>query len=515
MGWNSVATLGIYSLALEGAGVNATESAAAAQKIMDKADEMVSDIANSPMRLPAISFYWGSNGDVAASAATLLAAFKLTGDSAYIKAAGEVADYFFGKNPLNRSYVTGLGHNAPRNPHARILIADGIADPIPGYVVGGPNGSGGDSPLDRLVNQGCAAAKCYTDVTGSYASNEIAINWQGPLTLLVGAVEATLGGKPTLPANQDFAPAIITQATPGLTVTLSPAKASYTSGEKVSVSVTESDKVKFKGWIGDLGGSVKDTTITVTGDLFIKALGVEYDKNLVKNPNFKDSIKFWSASPYIAKQGAYGTTTWGADTSLQIKVFELGKQLEHVYAVQQGLTLVQGVQYTIEVEAKGGYVRDLGIKLIADGTVMAQRTAVLSLRYYKYAYSFTAPRTSENVALHLEAGLDSNLVNIKSVKLYATTKPLAADELVDGVLPRLRTHNLGAKIQGNYLHFAGLPAANAQVEIFDRAGRKLAHSSELTPVVALTELLPHHHSGVLWVRVRQGSSQQVLPWIKP
>ncbi|NLB63311.1 MAG: hypothetical protein GX801_04300 [Fibrobacter sp.] len=513
VGWNSVASLGIYSLALEAKSIDKDLGDSLAEVVLAKADAMLTEIEKSPMRLPNLSFYWGSNGAVASAAATLLVAHKLSDDLSYLKAAGEMADYFFGKNPLNRSYVTGIGYNYPRNPHARILIADKIPEPIPGYVVGGPNGSGGDGPLDRLINTGCASAKCYTDDTKSYASNEIAINWQAPLVLLIGAVEATLGENESLAKGEVFAPVVLAQSSAGLNVELEPQKDSYQIGDSVRVKVKESGDIKFKDWIGDLAGNSGDTSFEVTGDMWLKALGVEYEKSILKNRKFTDSINHWKSSPYNSKQDAYGDAKWGEDSSLQLKTYEIGKQLGQVYTAQHGLTLVKGVDYTIEVEAKSNNVRDLGIKL-SDGTnLFAQRTAVLSARYYKYAYSFKAPRSSENVSLHLEVGLDTSTVNVKSTKLFATKKPLAEDELADGVLHAPTQRNLGAVIKGDYLHVNALFGDNLKLEIFDKQGRMLGQKHHISSTVALKELVPQKNMGILWVRVRNHSGQQVLPWV--
>jgi len=72
--------------------------------------------------------------------------------------------HLFGRNFYGRSYVTGLGHQPPMNPHDRRCGADGIKEPWPGYVVGG-----GHSATD------------WQDIQESYSTNEIAINWQGAL----------------------------------------------------------------------------------------------------------------------------------------------------------------------------------------------------------------------------------------------------------------------------------------------------------------------------------------------
>jgi endoglucanase len=71
-------------------------------------------------------------------------------------------------------------------PHHRPSVADGIKDPVPGLLVGGPNPGKQDGvPLPSSVPD-----EAYVDVEASYATNEIAINWNAPLVYLSAAIEA-------------------------------------------------------------------------------------------------------------------------------------------------------------------------------------------------------------------------------------------------------------------------------------------------------------------------------------
>jgi endoglucanase len=56
--------------------------------------------------------------------------------------------------------------------------------PWPGLVVGGPNVGRQDAVLSALLKD-LPPAKVYADEQASYASNEIAINWQAPLVFLL------------------------------------------------------------------------------------------------------------------------------------------------------------------------------------------------------------------------------------------------------------------------------------------------------------------------------------------
>lgn len=122
-------------------------------------------------------FEWGSNMVITNRAILWCLAYELTGDEAYEQAIQSHVDYLLGKNILGYSYVTGFGENAFRRPHSRPMHADGIDEPIPGWVSGGPNGEPCDPDALRVIPAGSAPMKCYADIMESYSTNEITIYW--------------------------------------------------------------------------------------------------------------------------------------------------------------------------------------------------------------------------------------------------------------------------------------------------------------------------------------------------
>ena len=144
-----------------------------------------------PMGQSAGDFVWGSNANAANQGILLLFAHRITGKQAYLDAALANADYLLGRNATGYCFVTGFGSKSPMRPHHRQSVADGIAEPVPGLLVGGPN---------PFRQDGCTYAHteretAYTDDDCSYASNEIAINWNAPAAFLFNALEALLRKK--------------------------------------------------------------------------------------------------------------------------------------------------------------------------------------------------------------------------------------------------------------------------------------------------------------------------------
>jgi endoglucanase len=142
-------------------------------------------------------FVWGSNAVAANQGIWLLHAYYITGDEKYYTAAVKVLDYLLGKNPLNMSFVTGYGTKTAKNPHHRPSTADNISEPIPGMVVGGPQPGGEDIGSETWECSDYRTGKpatSYIDNHCSYATNEVAINWNAPFVYLAGAIEAINAG---------------------------------------------------------------------------------------------------------------------------------------------------------------------------------------------------------------------------------------------------------------------------------------------------------------------------------
>lgn len=132
-------------------------------------------------------FGWGCNGEkVCSKGLILLYAYKLTSNKKYLEGAKKVADYLLGRNATGYCYVTGFGTFSPLHPHHRLSESDGIEAPLPGFLVGGPN-PGQQDGEKYTSNQ---PDESYADVTASYASNEIAINWNATLVAFFGWLTA-------------------------------------------------------------------------------------------------------------------------------------------------------------------------------------------------------------------------------------------------------------------------------------------------------------------------------------
>ncbi len=153
------------------------------------ANNIVSTWKNDGYKVALDYYTWGSNKDLADRAMILIIANKLMPNANYGEAVMDQLNYFLGRNANDISYVTGFGEKAAKHPHHRQSVI--LQQAVPGMLVGGPNGSIMDvtgDPVSLMVNENTPPAKCYADVDGSYATNEICIYWNSPLVFMMGYI---------------------------------------------------------------------------------------------------------------------------------------------------------------------------------------------------------------------------------------------------------------------------------------------------------------------------------------
>lgn len=186
--WGNVAALGYYSMAMEGKEIEGTE---AKMNLINMADTLLTYSELSPIALSIQRYEWGSNSEVANTGMIKLLAHKLTGEIKYYNSALDDLHYLLGRNCVGRCFVTGCGQLPPMNIHHRQSGSDNIEDPVPGFMCGGPNNMvPTDCDDSENVVRSHFPAKAYSDVTCSYSTNEIAINWNAPLVFLTWGIES-------------------------------------------------------------------------------------------------------------------------------------------------------------------------------------------------------------------------------------------------------------------------------------------------------------------------------------
>jgi endoglucanase len=186
-GWATTATLGTITLALVPDRLSPAEQAAARRRIVAAADAFLGEEARVGYRIPYASLIhpWGSNSVLLNRAMLLALAHDFTGAARYRDGVIDVMDYLLGRNPLDRSFISGYGARPMANPHHRFWahsLDPNLPPPPPGVVSGGPNSvSLGADPVGRTMRGQCAPQMCWRDDIRAFSMNEVAINWNAPL----------------------------------------------------------------------------------------------------------------------------------------------------------------------------------------------------------------------------------------------------------------------------------------------------------------------------------------------
>ncbi len=190
--WGNVHTLGVYTLLRfqQQLAQHRAEIAPLAKAVVALADGYLEGVNNNAFKTvmggSVRDFNWGSNSNAANQGIALIYAYFITKDKKYIAGALSNVDYLLGRNATGYSFLTGIGSHSTMHPHHRPSTADGIEEPVPGLLAGGPN----PGMQDHCTYQFIEPETAYTDQDCSYASNEIAINWNAPLVYLANALEA-------------------------------------------------------------------------------------------------------------------------------------------------------------------------------------------------------------------------------------------------------------------------------------------------------------------------------------
>ncbi len=194
--WNQVRLLGYYTLVRfekQLTPVAKKDFPELKKRLVNFSDELIKGSSEraygTVMGKSAKDYIWGSSSVAANQGIALIQAFRLTSDPKYLPYALANLDYLLGRNATGYSFVTGFGDKTPMHPHHRPSEADGVKEPVPGLLSGGTNAN---APRQDHVTtyQSTFADEVYVDDAKSYASNEIAINWNAPLVYLAGALEA-------------------------------------------------------------------------------------------------------------------------------------------------------------------------------------------------------------------------------------------------------------------------------------------------------------------------------------
>ncbi len=181
--------LGMFSFLNHKESIPAALYASIAKGIQKSADDLVVKSTELDYFQPIDDFHWGSNSDVLNAAMIMAQAYRLNPKPEYLKGVQQAMDYVLGANAMGVSYLTGFGDKTPMNIHHRQSAADTIEQPVPGLLSGGPNSRLQDVSGGAVYPENPSPMQSWVDQEPSYASNEICLNWNAPMTYVLGFLE--------------------------------------------------------------------------------------------------------------------------------------------------------------------------------------------------------------------------------------------------------------------------------------------------------------------------------------
>lgn len=191
--WGDVKMIGYYTLLKHMNELNSTAVINLGElkiSFLTFADSLISRATENAyqtvMNKSARNFNWGSSSVAANQGMALILAYQLSHEQKYLDYAIANMDYLLGRNGAGYCYLTGFGHKPVMHPHHRPSVADGIEEPVPGLLSGGPN----PGMQDSIPTPSKYPDEAFIDDERAYAVNEIAINWNAPFVYLANAIQA-------------------------------------------------------------------------------------------------------------------------------------------------------------------------------------------------------------------------------------------------------------------------------------------------------------------------------------
>jgi endoglucanase len=184
--WPRVAPLGAITLALVPNDLPVREVERQRERLVAAAERFSGEREQTGYYIPYATnrYPWGSNSNILNRGIVLALAYDFTGEARYRDGAVDAMDYLLGRNPLDRSYVSGYGERPFEHPHHRHWapsLDPELPPPPPGALSGGPNTTAPADEVAQKIAGSCAPQTCWRDDVRAYSLNEVAINWNAPL----------------------------------------------------------------------------------------------------------------------------------------------------------------------------------------------------------------------------------------------------------------------------------------------------------------------------------------------
>jgi hypothetical protein len=185
----------------------------------------------------------------------------------------------------------------------------------------------------------------------------------------------------------------------GGTVSREPKESSYPSGSSVTLTATPASGWKFASWSGDASCNTSPLTVTMDKNKVITAKFtpiIDLNKNLVTNGTFTntESWAFNKGSSYGNSEGTFEAT----NNEAKLNVTNKGSNPWEPQLVQNGITLVEGMNYRITFEASAASNRKISVVIQMAGgeyTTYFEKEIDLTTTKQTFTYDFKMKEASD------------------------------------------------------------------------------------------------------------------------
>ena len=196
LAWPQVRLLTSFTILRHSALFDTAYVEKATRAILEASDKLIRirDEEGYAFPLSPKGYTWGSTGRIANNAMILGLAYQITNDSKYHGGVVDTVDFLIGRNAIDQSYITGVGHRPFINPHHRFWghsLDAALPPPPPGAVSGGPNNLNFADDVAKTLDKNCPAQTCWKDDAGAFSLNEVAINWNAPVFWITNFLSET------------------------------------------------------------------------------------------------------------------------------------------------------------------------------------------------------------------------------------------------------------------------------------------------------------------------------------
>jgi len=214
-----------------------------------------------------------------------------------------------------------------------------------------------------------------------------------------------------------------TSPSDGGTVNRNPKESSYAPGSTVTLTATPAADWKFAGWSGDASCNTSPLTVVMDKNKVITAKFtpiVNLNKNLVTNGTFanKEGWTFNTGSSYGNSAGTFDVS----NNEARLNVTTIGTNPWEPQLVQNGITLVEGMNYKITFEASASAARKIGLVIQMAGgeyTTYFEKAIDLTATKQLFAYEFKMESPSdESGRIGFNFGQATGNITLSNITLH-------------------------------------------------------------------------------------------------